>query len=132
MLITPYTSQTTAYILDVMKTLAIHNLNEYTFVPFKTMSMAGIDYDTALSILYQPIIDTLVRNVNESQGFGVKSGSNPLVETFVSIAERAGIKNANNIILLFQDLKNFIVMILLHVMVILLILLSIRLKMLVV
>ena len=41
MLITPYTSQTTAYILDVMKTLAIHNLNEYTFVPFKTMSMAG-------------------------------------------------------------------------------------------
>lgn len=97
MLITPYSSQTTAYILDVMKTLAIHNLNEYTFVPFKTMSMAGIDYDTALSILYQPIIDTLVRNVNESQGFGVKSGSNPLVETFVSIAERAGIKNANNI-----------------------------------
>ena len=55
MLITPYTSQTTAYILDVMKTLAIHNLNEYTFVPFKTMSMAGIDFDTALSILYQPI-----------------------------------------------------------------------------
>ena len=50
-LITSYTSQTTAYILDVMKADAVRNLNRYTFVAFKTMTIAGIDFDTALSML---------------------------------------------------------------------------------
>lgn len=96
-LITSYTSQTTAYILDVMKADAVRNLNRYTFVAFKTMTIAGIDFDTALSMLYQPIMDKLVRNVNENQGFGVKSGLDPLVTTFVDLAKANGVETSNSI-----------------------------------
>lgn len=96
-LITSYTSQTTAYILDVMKADAVRNLNRYTFVAFKTMTIAGIDFDTALSMLYQPIMDKLIRNINENEGFGVKSKFNPLITTFVDLAKSYGIKTTNSI-----------------------------------
>lgn len=60
MLITPYSSQTTAHILDVMKEGAIINENLFTFGSFKTLVDLGVDYKTAVGFLYLPTISAIV------------------------------------------------------------------------
>ena len=90
-LITPYSSQTTAQILDVMKEGAIHNENTYTFNAFKVMINAGIDYKTAISFMYQPAIDNLVKYWNESQSFANNEYINPLIKALDDAATALGI-----------------------------------------
>lgn len=58
-LITAYSSQTTAHILDAIKEGSIFNENKYTFGTFKTLVDLGIDYDTAIAFLMQPAITTI-------------------------------------------------------------------------
>lgn len=58
-LITPYSSQTTAHILDAIKQGTIPNETDYTFGSFKTLIDLGIDYDTAVSFLAQQAITDL-------------------------------------------------------------------------
>lgn len=58
-LITPYSSQTTAHILDAIKQGTIPNETDYTFGSFKTLIDLGIDYDTAVSFLGQKAITDL-------------------------------------------------------------------------
>lgn len=65
-MINPYSSQTTAHILDVMKEGAIHNENTYTFNAFKTIVDFGSNYDTAIGFMWQPAIDILVRKWKET------------------------------------------------------------------
>ena len=62
----PYSSQTTAHILDVMKEGAIHNENTYTVNAFKTIVDFGSNYDTAIGFMWQPAIDILVRKWKET------------------------------------------------------------------
>lgn len=90
-LITPYSSQTTAQILDVMKEGAIHNENTYTFNAFKVMINAGIDYKTAISFMYQPAMDNLVKYWNESQSFANSEYINPLSKALDDAATALGI-----------------------------------------
>lgn len=90
-LITPYSSQTTAQILDVMKEGAIHNENTYTFNAFKVMINAGIDYKTAISFMYQPAMDNLVKYWNESQSFANNEYINPLIKALDDAATALGI-----------------------------------------
>ena len=90
-LITPYSSQTTAQILDVMKEGAIHNENTYTFNAFKVMINAGIDYKTAISFMYQPAMDNLVKYWNESQSFANNEYINPLSKALDDAATALGI-----------------------------------------
>lgn len=66
-LITVYSSQTTAHILDAIKTGAIFNENLYTFGSFKTLIDFGIDYKTAISFLQQPAITEIVNNYNRNK-----------------------------------------------------------------
>lgn len=90
-LLTPYSSQTTAHILDVMKEGAIHNENTYTFNAFKVMINAGIDYKTAISFMYQPAMDNLVKYWNESQSFANNEYINPLIKALDDAATALGI-----------------------------------------
>ena len=55
-LITAYSSQTTAHILDAIKSGTIPNENEYTFGAFKTLIDLGSNYKTAIGFLTQPAI----------------------------------------------------------------------------
>ena len=59
-LITSYSSQTTAHILDAIKSGTIFNENTYTFSSFKTLINLGIDYDTAVKFLAQPAISRIL------------------------------------------------------------------------
>lgn len=85
-LINPYSSQTTAHILDVMKEGAIHNENTYTFNAFKTIVDFGSNYDTAIGFLRQPAIDILVRKWKESNSVLIDDNKNPLTEAIREVA----------------------------------------------
>ncbi len=62
-LITPYTSQSTAHILDAIKEGAVYNETLYTFGVFKTLIDLGIDYRTAIAFIEQPAI-TRINEIN--------------------------------------------------------------------
>lgn len=63
-LLTPYSSQTTAFCLDVMKAGNIPNVNDYTFGIFKIFPDIGSDYRTATSFIMQNGISKIVDNYN--------------------------------------------------------------------
>ena len=60
-LLSCYSSETTAHILDAIKEGSLINENEYTFGAFKTLVDLGIDYYTALAILAQPAVTEIVK-----------------------------------------------------------------------
>ena len=64
-LLTAYSSQTTAHILDAIKEGSLLNENTYTFAAFKTLVDLGIDYFTALNFLSQNGISEVVKANNE-------------------------------------------------------------------
>lgn len=95
-LVTIYSSQTTAHILDAIKEGAIHNENLYTFGAFKTLIDLGIDYRTAIAFLQQPIMDTVVRKYNEQKSVYTDNRKNPIKEAIVDIAKKLGISEASS------------------------------------
>lgn len=64
-LITPYSAETTALILDGVKEGGLFNMNTYTFNAFKTMIDLGIEFETAIAFLAQPAISVAVAKYNE-------------------------------------------------------------------
>lgn len=85
LLITPYSSQTTAHILDAVKTGAIPNENEFTFGAFKTLINAGVDYDTAIAFLMQPAITEICNNFSASNSAYLRKGNNPILRTLINM-----------------------------------------------
>lgn len=53
---TIYSSQTTAHILDAMKSGPVPNVNKYTFGVYKTLVDIGSRYDTAIGFIMHPAI----------------------------------------------------------------------------
>lgn len=96
-LITPYSSQTTAHILDVMKSGAIHNENIFTFNSFKLLLNIGVDYDTAIGFLHQPAIDLLVKNWSLTQSVNAEDTSSALWNTISDMAKRIGIDSKGSV-----------------------------------
>lgn len=90
-LITPYSSQTTAHILDAVKKGAIFNENDYTFGTFKTLIDLGIDYDTAIMFLQQPAITRIVESYFETKSIYVNAGGNPVEIAIKRIANDLGL-----------------------------------------
>lgn len=89
-LLTVYSSETTAHILDAIKEGAIYNENEFTFGTFKTMIDIGIDYRTAIAFLMQPAI-TAINEVNsETNSIYMNGGANPTRTAIKRIAAKAG------------------------------------------
>lgn len=90
-LLTPYSSQTTAHILDAIKEGTIPNENEYTFGTFKTLIDVGIDYDTAIAFLMQPAITRIVDAYNANNSVYTDSIGNPINAAIKNIAKDLGI-----------------------------------------
>lgn len=91
-LLTPYSSQTTAHILDAIKEGAIENENDYTFGVFKTLVDVGIDYKTAISFLRQPAITEIVKAYNENKSAFIQGNYNPIDTAIKRIANKLDIK----------------------------------------
>lgn len=91
MLLTPYSSQTTAHILDAVKEGSIFNENKYTFNIFKTLVDLGSDYHTAILFLQQPGITEIVNAYNESNSIYSDVKGKPIEIAIKNIAHRIGI-----------------------------------------
>lgn len=116
-LITVYSSETTAHILDAIKEGAIYNENEYTFGTFKTLIDTGIDYRTAIAFLMQPAITVINEVNNETNSIYINGGGDPIKNAIKRIAANAGFTingkpindytNYDNIISMLDNDKRF-------------------------
>lgn len=96
LLLTPYTSQTTAHILDAIKEGAIPNVNNYTFNVYKTFPDIGCDYNLAIAFMAQPAITKIVEtNNNRNSIYAEQSTSSPTKTVIVELANK--LMESNNI-----------------------------------
>lgn len=91
-ILTSYSSQTTAHILDAIKEGTIYNENEYTFGVFKTLVDLGMSYKDAMTFLMQPGITIINDSYFEVNSLYVNSYGNPIQNAYRNIAQRLGIK----------------------------------------
>lgn len=91
-IITAYSSQTTAHILDAIKEGAIPNENDYTFAVFKTFPDVGLDFETAVAFIMQPGVTRIVDAYNANKSIYVSGNYNPIHAAIKDIAKDLGIK----------------------------------------
>lgn len=94
-LVTVYSSETTAHILDAVKAGTIPNENEFTFGVFKTLVDVGISYETAIRFLMNPAITKLVNAWNNTNSMFINPNSTPEAIVFKDIAIQLGLKVNN-------------------------------------
>ena len=90
-LLTSYSSQTTAHILDAIKEGAAPNVNDFTFAVYKTFVDVGSDYDTAIGFMAQPAVSRIVDNYNKNKSIFTSYNTNPLQQAIRNVAEAIGI-----------------------------------------
>ena len=95
-LITSYSSETTAHILDAIKEGALINETDYTFGTFKTLVDLGIDYRTAISWLMQPAISRLNAIKNSTNSIYIGGKINPVYQAVVDIYTELGFNDNTN------------------------------------
>lgn len=99
-LITPYSSETTALILDGVKEGGVPNVDLYTFDVYKSIVDCGANYETSILFINQPIITELITRQNANDNVFGETGFNPLIglrrDMYVRLAKAVGIP-ANSI-----------------------------------
>lgn len=90
-ILTAYSSQTTANILDAVKEGAIPNVNDFTFAVYKTLPDIGIDYDTAIAFIMQPAIRRIVDAYNANKSIYSEDSNKPIEEAIKSVAIDMGL-----------------------------------------
>lgn len=87
-ILTAYSSQTTALILDAVKEGNIPNVNPYSFGAFKTLVNCGVAYESAIPFIMQPAITDIIRDYNHSNSvFGTTFG-NPVTNVIIEKAKQ--------------------------------------------
>lgn len=86
-ILTAYSSQTTAHILDAVKEGAIPNVNDFTFAVYKTLADIGSNYDTAVSFIMQPAITRIVNAYNANKSIYSDKHNKPIEEAIKSLGE---------------------------------------------
>lgn len=98
-ILTAYTSQTTAHILDAVKEGAIPNVNDFTFAVYKTLPDIGSNYDTTVAFIMQPAISRIVEEYNANKSIYAEDTSKPIHNAIkkLAIEMNIGVKEDNNI-----------------------------------
>lgn len=86
-ILTAYSSQTTAHILDAVKEGAIPNVNDFTFAVYKTLADIGSNYDTAVGFIMQPAITKIVNAYNANKSIYSDKHNKPIEEAIRSLAK---------------------------------------------
>ena len=94
-IITAYSSQTTAHILDAIKVGTIMNENEYTFGVFKTLVDMGSNYKVAMNFLMQPAITYINNEYALSNSLYNKTYSKIIPNAIKAVLTDNGIKVNN-------------------------------------
>jgi hypothetical protein len=99
-LITPYSSETTALILDGVKEGGVPNVDLYTFDVYKSIVDCGANYETSILFVNQPVITELIARQNANDNVFGETGFNPLIglrrDMYIRLAKALGIP-ANSI-----------------------------------
>ena len=90
-IITSYSSQTTAHILDAIKEGAAPNVNDLTFAVYKTFVDIGSDYDTAIGFMAQPAVSRIVEAYNKNKSIFTDFNTNPLQQAIRELVSNIGI-----------------------------------------
>ena len=107
-LLTVYSSQTTAHILDAVKEGTIYNENDYTFGTFKTLIDVGIDYNTAIAFLMQPAVTAIVSANSRTKSIYTNATTKPIDAAIKDIANKLGITIKGRTIEPYTQLKSVI------------------------
>lgn len=86
-ILTAYSSQTTAHILDAVKEGAIPNVNDFTFAVYKTLADIGSNYDTAIGFIMQPAITKIVNAYNANKSIYSDKHNKPIKEAIKSLGK---------------------------------------------
>ena len=79
--ITVYSSQTTAHILDAMKSGPVPNVNKYTFGVYKTLVDIGSRYDTAIGFIMHPAVAVINNYYNRTNSIYANDVSTKYIES---------------------------------------------------
>lgn len=94
-LITPYSSETTALILDGVKEGGVPNVDLYTFDVYKSIVDCGANYETSILFINQPVITELIARQNANDNVFGETGFNPLIglrrDMYIRLARTVGI-----------------------------------------
>lgn len=86
-LITRYSSETTAHILDAVKKGMVPNVNDFTFQVYKLFPDIGSDYRTGIAFMMQPGITRIVDAYNANKSIYAKGYKDPVNAAIRSIAK---------------------------------------------
>jgi hypothetical protein len=93
-LLTPYSSETTALILDGVKEGGVPNVNLYTFDVYKSIVNCGANYETSIRFINQPIVTELINRQNANDNVFGEQGFNPITtvrrDLYIAIAKANG------------------------------------------
>lgn len=93
-LLTPYSSETTALILDGVKEGGVPNVDLYTFDVYKSIVNCGANYETSIRFINQPIITELINRQNANNNVFGEQGFSPIAtvrrDLYIAIAKANG------------------------------------------
>ena len=95
-LITAYSSQTTALVLDAIKEGSVPNLNEYSFAIFKTLLNVGCDFRAAVAFIMSDGVTSIIEHNNAKNSVFSSDKSNPIHNAIFDIARQLGISVSKN------------------------------------
>lgn len=87
-LITAYSSQTTAHILDAVKEGSIPNLNDFTFQIYKCFPDIGSNYETGVRFIMQPGVTEIVKAYNAGKSIYTDDYKDPINSAIISLAKK--------------------------------------------
>ena len=85
-ILTAYSSQTTAHILDAVKEGAIPNVNDYTFQVYKIFPDIGSDYNTGIPFIMQNGVKRIVDAYNSNKSIYAFGNRNPIHTAIKKVA----------------------------------------------
>ena len=91
-LLTVYSSETTAHILDAIKEGAIPNVNDFTFDVYKLFPDLGSDYDTCVGFMMQPGVSEIVKAYNRNKSIYASDYTKPIDGAIKAIADKLGLR----------------------------------------
>lgn len=90
-ILTAYSSETTAHILDAVKKGAVPNVNEFTFAVYKTFPDVGSNYKTGVAFMMHPAVTRIVNAYNKDKSVYSEDSAQPIVDALKEVAEELGV-----------------------------------------
>ena len=94
-ILTAYSSETTAHILDAVKKGAVPNVNEFTFAVYKTFPDVGSNYKTGVAFMMHPAVTRIVNAYNKGKSVYSEDSAQPIVDALKEIAEELSIDTSS-------------------------------------